>query len=100
MEGGLDAHREDAPGVERIDDPRLSRSIDVLLRRRSDLQRDYSIWGYPVLPAIFTVAAFTVVINQVVAHPGETLSGLALVLAGLPVYYLWARRGLVPKAAP
>jgi APA family basic amino acid/polyamine antiporter len=72
----------------------------ILLRRRSDLQRDYSIWGYPVLPAIFTVAAFTVVINQVVAHPGETLSGLALVLAGLPVYYLWARRGLVPKAAP
>jgi APA family basic amino acid/polyamine antiporter len=71
----------------------------ILLRRRSDLQRDYSIWGYPVLPVIFTVAAFTVVINQVIAHPGETLSGLALVLAGLPVYYLWARRGLVPKAA-
>ena len=72
----------------------------ILLRRRADLQRDYSIWGYPALPLLFALAAFTVVINQVIASPAETLSGLALVLAGLPVYYLWARKGLIPKATP
>lgn len=71
----------------------------LLLRRRPGLQRDYSVWGYPVLPLLFALAAFAVVVNQVVASPAETLSGLGLVLAGLPVYYLWARKGLAPKVA-
>jgi APA family basic amino acid/polyamine antiporter len=64
-----------------------------LLRRRPGLARDYSVWGYPVLPALFVVAAFAVVAHQVIASPGETLSGLGLVVAGLPVYWLWTRRG-------
>ena len=61
------------------------------LRRRPELTRDYAIWGYPVLPLIFVVAALLVVVNQIVANPAETLTGLGLVLAGLPVFYLWAK---------
>ncbi len=61
------------------------------LRRRPELTRDYAIWGYPVLPVIFVVAALLVVVNQIVANPAETLTGLGLVLAGLPVFYLWAK---------
>jgi basic amino acid/polyamine antiporter, APA family len=71
----------------------------LLLRRRPELVRDYSIWGYPVLPLLFTVAAFTVVLHEIAANPVATLTGLGLVLAGLPVYYLWARKGLTAKAA-
>ena len=62
------------------------------LRRRPNLIRDYAIWGYPVLPMIFVVAALLVVVNQIVANPVETLSGLGIVLAGLPVFYLWAKK--------
>jgi basic amino acid/polyamine antiporter, APA family len=69
----------------------------LLLRRRPGLVRDYSIWGYPVLPLGFALAAFVVVVNQIVADPVSTLSGLALVLAGLPVFYLWARKGLATR---
>ena len=61
------------------------------LRRRPELIRDYAIWGYPVLPMIFVVAALLVVVNQIVANPVETLTGLGIVLAGLPVFYLWAK---------
>jgi APA family basic amino acid/polyamine antiporter len=61
------------------------------LRRRPELVRDYAIWGYPVLPMIFVVAALLVVVNQIVANPVETLTGLGIVLAGLPVFYLWAK---------
>lgn len=71
----------------------------LLLRRRPGLLRDYSIWGYPVLPLLFAFAAFVVVLHEVAANPAATLTGLGLVLAGLPVYFLWARRGLTAKAA-
>jgi APA family basic amino acid/polyamine antiporter len=64
-----------------------------LLRRRADLRRDYSVWGYPLVPAIFALSAFAIVANQVVAEPVESLTGLGLVLVGLPVYHFWARRG-------
>jgi APA family basic amino acid/polyamine antiporter len=44
-----------------------------------------------LLPAVFALTAFAVVVNQVVASPTTTLSGLGLVLAGLPVYYFTVR---------
>ena len=65
----------------------------VLLRRRKDLQRGYEIWGYPVLPAIFVLSSLAIVANQVVINPRESLEGLSLVLIGLPVYYIWLRKG-------
>jgi len=61
------------------------------LRRRPELRRGYSVWGYPLLPAIFALAAFTVVASRIYADPGSTLKGLGLVLLGVPVYFLWAR---------
>lgn len=60
----------------------------MLLRRRSGLERDYSLPGYPVLPVIFALASFTVVVSQVVADPKNTAIGLGIVLLGLPVFYL------------
>ncbi len=66
-----------------------------VLRRRSDLTRRYSAWGYPVLPVLFAVCSFAIVINQLVTNTAESVVGLSLVLIGLPVYYLWARKGYV-----
>ena len=64
-----------------------------LLRRRTDVMRDYSVWGYPVVPILFALSAFAIVANQVASEPAESLTGLGLVLLGWPVYQLWARRG-------
>jgi APA family basic amino acid/polyamine antiporter len=64
-----------------------------IFRRRRELQRDYSVWGYPLVPALFAASAFAIVINQVVADPVESALGLGFVLLGVPVYYAWARRG-------
>ena len=63
----------------------------ILLRRRKDLQRGYSIWGYPVIPIVFTLSSFVIVIYQILTSPKESLIGLSLVLIGLPVYYLWTK---------
>jgi len=72
----------------------------MLLRRRKDLQRGYEMWGYPVMPAIFVVSSLAIVANQIVTNPGESVFGLSLVLAGLPVYYLWVRKGYEKKLTP
>jgi APA family basic amino acid/polyamine antiporter len=63
-----------------------------LLRRRPGIVRGSRIWGYPVVPALFIVASFAIVVNQIVSDPRESLFGLSLVLVGLPIYYLWSKR--------
>ena len=62
-----------------------------VLRRRPGLTRGYAVWGYPVVPALFALFSFVIVLNQVISDPRESLVGLSLVAAGLPVYYLWIR---------
>ncbi|MGD2120829.1 MAG: amino acid permease [Gemmatimonadota bacterium] len=64
-----------------------------LFRRRPGLKRDYSVWGYPVVPGLFALSAFAIVVNQVIADPAESVLGLGFVLIGVPVYFAWARKG-------
>jgi APA family basic amino acid/polyamine antiporter len=64
-----------------------------LFRRRPNIIRGFKIWGYPLVPAIFILFSLAIVINQFVSDPSESLFGLAVVLLGLPVYYLWVKRG-------
>lgn len=48
--------------------------------------------GGAAVPLLFAAVAFLVAGHEVLVAPGRTLSGLALVLAGLPVYLLWHRK--------
>ena len=63
-----------------------------LLRRRRDYKPVYRIWGYPWVPIVFIVASLAIVINRLRAEPLDSLMGIGLVAAGLPVYLLWTRR--------
>ena len=69
----------------------LSASL-FLLRRRPGYAPAFRAWGYPVLPALFVASTAVIVIHQVVTAPRESAAGALFVLAGLPVYFLWARR--------
>lgn len=64
----------------------------ILLRRRSNVVREYKIWGFPLIPAVFIVSSLAIVANQIISDPKESLFGLSLVFSGLPVYYLWAKK--------
>ena len=66
-------------------------AVVVLRRRRPELHRPYRVWGYPVLPAAFSVSALIIVGNALVRSPRESGMGLGLVLLGVPVYLLWTR---------
>jgi APA family basic amino acid/polyamine antiporter len=63
------------------------------LRRGGSYTPAYRVWGYPWAPAIFIAAALLVALYQISEDPAKAAAGLGLVLAGLPIYYLWARRG-------
>jgi len=66
----------------------------VLLRQRPSPPPGYApayrVWGFPVVPLVFAAAAAVVAVSQIVAQPRDSVMGLLLVLAGLPVYVLWA----------
>jgi APA family basic amino acid/polyamine antiporter len=62
-----------------------------LRRLRPDLPRPYKAFGYPVVPALYIVAATAVALILLVAKPVYSFSGLFVVLLGVPVYYLWSR---------
>jgi APA family basic amino acid/polyamine antiporter len=62
------------------------------LRQRANYAPGLRAWGYPVVPILFAAVCAAIVCNQIVADPKESATGLLLVAAGLPVYYLWARR--------
>jgi basic amino acid/polyamine antiporter, APA family len=70
-------------------------AIYRLRRRQPHLNRPYKVIGYPVVPAVFIVASLYMVINALITDPLWTSLTFAVVLAGLPVYWL-AFRSRVP----
>jgi APA family basic amino acid/polyamine antiporter len=53
--------------------------------------------GYPWLPALFVMAAALAVWSAVRTNPARSALGAGLLLAGVPVYFFFARR---PALAP
>ncbi|MGH7541097.1 MAG: APC family permease [Gemmatimonadota bacterium] len=72
----------------------------LLVQRRAGGRPRYAAWTYPWVPAIFALSAFAIVVNQVAAEPGESASGLGLVLLGVPVYWIARSRARWIARAP
>jgi APA family basic amino acid/polyamine antiporter len=66
-------------------------SLFILRHREPGTHRPYRALGYPVAPALFVIASFAMVINQIVSAPGVSLIGLIVISAGLPLYWLFRR---------
>ena len=67
-------------------------SVFVLRRKRPDDVRPYRSLGYPVLPALFVLAAAVGVVSAYVAAPKTSLFGTGLLLAGVLVFFVARRR--------
>jgi basic amino acid/polyamine antiporter, APA family len=52
----------------------------------------YTLPGYPWTALLFLAAAWSIVGDVLVKSPRETSIGLGILLTGLPIYYLFARR--------
>jgi APA family basic amino acid/polyamine antiporter len=66
--------------------------VIVLRVKRPDLERPYRMWGYPVTPVLFLAITAWFLGNMIVTRPVPSLAGLAFIVAGIPVYFFWARR--------
>jgi APA family basic amino acid/polyamine antiporter len=65
----------------------------ILRRTRAGVPRPYRALGYPVLPALYILLAAGVAVLLLLAPTTrtESVSGLVLVLVGIPVFYFWRR---------
>jgi amino acid transporter len=64
-------------------------AVFVLRRTRPDMPRPYRTWGYPVVPALFLLASVAMVVNALWTDPVNTGITFAIILAGIPVYFVW-----------
>ncbi len=69
-------------------------SLFVLRRTRPDMERPYRAIGYPVLPALYILAAGTIDFLLLFYKPRFALPGLVIVLLGVPVYYLTRKKAI------
>jgi APA family basic amino acid/polyamine antiporter len=65
----------------------------ILRAKRPDVNRPYRAVGYPLLPALYIVLCCAVMLLLLLSPTTrtESISGLVLVLIGIPVFYLWRR---------
>ena len=61
------------------------------VRRRPGYEPHYRV-PYAWLPAVFAAASLAVAAIAIAAAPAQAVSGLLLVMLGLPVYRLWIRK--------
>ena len=66
--------------------------IFVFRKRNAEDGEGYRMPGHPVTTFLFVAACWLVVINTVYKYPANSLIGLAIMLAGIPVYFLWRRK--------
>jgi len=77
-------------------------SLFVLRAREPHAPRPFKAWGYPVAPAIFTLASALIVLNALwtdlfvpitTGTPwGPAAAGLIVIGMGIPIYLFFSRR--------
>ena len=66
-------------------------SVFALRRSRPDVPRPYRAWGYPVVPALFVVAAVLGIVSAYRSSLRTSLLGTAILLVGVIVFYVTQR---------
>lgn len=66
--------------------------VFVLRIKQPDAIRPYKVFAYPILPAIYIIMATVICVSLLIYKPNYTYPGLAIVLAGIPVYFLLNRK--------
>jgi APA family basic amino acid/polyamine antiporter len=86
----------------------VTASVFVFRRRETAEERanrPYSVWGYPVVPALFVLAAAVLLVFSVADQPRNSLIGTGIILLGIPLHRVFQRRhagqgSLVHRGSP
>lgn len=52
-------------------------------------QRRFQIPGHPLTTILFVIACWLIVVNTIYKYPRDSVIGLLILLAGIPVYFFW-----------
>jgi APA family basic amino acid/polyamine antiporter len=63
-----------------------------LRRVEPEMSRPYRAWGHPWTTLLFLGAAIALTVNLWMVRPVRSSIGLAVILAGVPLFYRWRRR--------
>src|SRR5208337_3588697 len=66
-------------------------TVFVLRRREPQAVRPYRVWGYPVVPAAFVAASAMLLYYTFTDNLQNSAFGALVILAGIPVFYAFAR---------
>jgi APA family basic amino acid/polyamine antiporter len=66
-------------------------TVFVFRHREPDTHRPYRVTGYPVVPALFILAALVLLVFSFMDQPRNSLIGAAIILCGIPLHYLFQR---------
>ncbi|TCK75976.1 APC family permease [Acidipila rosea] len=71
-------------------------TVFVYRRRMPDLDRPYRVWGYPVLPALFVLAAAVLLFYSYAENFRNSLLGSAIILLGVPLFAVIRKHYAIP----
>jgi APA family basic amino acid/polyamine antiporter len=67
-------------------------TVFIFRRRDPHAQRPYRVWGYPVVPALFVLSSALLLYYTFTDNFWNSALGCLVILAGIPVFYAFARR--------
>jgi basic amino acid/polyamine antiporter, APA family len=67
-------------------------AVVVLRRREPLLPRPYRVWLYPLPPIVFLGVSTLYLVSLLATRPTGTVTGIILMLCGVPFYLYWRRR--------
>jgi APA family basic amino acid/polyamine antiporter len=67
-------------------------AVIVMRRKAPDLERPYSTYGYPYVPLVYILLALLLILDLAYLTFWTAGIGYLIVLAGLPVYFIWRRK--------
>ncbi len=70
-------------------------TVFIFRRREPDTPRPYRVWGYPVVPIVFIVASAVLLYYTFTQNLRDSFLGLLVMAAGIPVYWIFARKRTV-----
>ncbi len=62
--------------------------IFILRKKQPDAERPYKVFAYPVLPILYIILAAGISVDLLFNDSKDTLPGLAIILLGIPFYFI------------
>jgi APA family basic amino acid/polyamine antiporter len=74
-------------------------ALGLIKKKRKGIIKE-KIAAYPVAPVLFILFMSIVLLSTFINNPVRTLSGIALILTGVPFYYFFKKQNFKKKVEP